>query len=81
VFYTGPGHYHTAEGRVYGTIAHEPIGSGGFGYDPLFHVARYGKTMAQLESADKNAISHRGAAFSLLKKYILDYLAESDART
>lgn len=75
VFYTGPGQYHTAEGTVRGTLSHKPIGSGGFGYDPLFFIARYKKTMAQLGSTEKNAISHRGAAFSILKRYIQAYLA------
>lgn len=79
VFYTGPGQYRTAEGTVHGTIALEAAGSGGFGYDPLFYVARYKKTMAQLDSAEKNRISHRGTAFSVLKEYIRAYLAGHDA--
>ncbi len=78
VFYAGPAQYHTVEGTVHGTVAHKPIGSGGFGYDPLFYVARYKKTMAQLDSAEKNAISHRGAAFSLLEKHIRSYIAGHD---
>lgn len=63
----GPGFEATADGRCEGTIGHERIGEGGFGYDPLFwpHEAP-GKTMAQLSMAEKNAISHRGRAFRQL---------------
>jgi XTP/dITP diphosphohydrolase len=46
----------TCEGR----IAHEPSGSGGFGYDPVFHLPDRGCTMADLTPAQKHEISHRG---------------------
>jgi XTP/dITP diphosphohydrolase len=53
----------TASGTCEGRIGHEPAGTGGFGYDPLFLPdATPGKTMAQLTLAEKNAISHRGEA-------------------
>ncbi len=51
-----------ARGTVEGRIAHEPAGENGFGYDPVFVVPELGRTMAQLSSAEKNAISHRGQA-------------------
>ena len=52
------------EGRCEGTLAHEPRGTGGFGYDPAFVPADRadGRTMAELTSAEKDAISHRGRA-------------------
>jgi XTP/dITP diphosphohydrolase len=50
------------EGKVEGHIAHRPRGSNGFGYDPLFVFPERGVTMAELTSAEKNAISHRGRA-------------------
>ena len=50
------------EGRVQGEILHELRGENGFGYDPLFYYAPFGKTMAEMTEAEKNAISHRGAA-------------------
>jgi XTP/dITP diphosphohydrolase len=75
LFYRGPGDYQTAEGTVHGTITRRPEGNSGFGYDPLFYVPQYGKTMAQLEPVDKNAISHRGMAFRALSQAIQSYLA------
>jgi XTP/dITP diphosphohydrolase len=51
-----------AQGRWEGVILREPQGSGGFGYDPLFFVPSQGMSAAQLDSATKNAISHRGFA-------------------
>jgi XTP/dITP diphosphohydrolase len=56
------------EGRCTGTLASEPQGEGGFGYDPIFIADEApGRTMAQLTDDEKDAISHRGhAARSLL---------------
>ena len=59
-----------AEGLLAGLITHSPQGVNGFGYDPLFMVPELGKTLAQTDAAEKNAISHRGQA---LRK-ILDRL-------
>ena len=52
------------EERCEGTLAHEPRGSGGFGYDPAFLPAEIddGRTMAELSAGEKDAISHRGRA-------------------
>ncbi len=61
------GECHTCEGRCEGIIALEPKGSYGFGYDPLFYVPAYGKTMAELGSEIKNQISHRAMALKALK--------------
>jgi XTP/dITP diphosphohydrolase len=56
----------TYEGRCEGTLALEPRGGGGFGYDPAFIPADTGaddtRTMAELSPAEKHAISHRGRA-------------------
>lgn len=49
-----------AVGKVHGEIAREMIGDGGFGFDPVMWIPSLGKTMAQLDPAHKNAISHRG---------------------
>lgn len=55
---------HVVERRCTGTLAAQPRGDGGFGYDPAFlpdHVPG-GRTMAQLTASEKDAISHRGRA-------------------
>ena len=62
------------EGEIFGVIKKIPRGSGGFGYDPYFYVDE-NKTMAELTPAEKNSISHRGAALRkmlpLLKERLL----------
>jgi XTP/dITP diphosphohydrolase len=49
-----------AVGRVVGEIAREPVGSNGFGFDPVMFIPEFGKTFAQLPIEVKNANSHRG---------------------
>ena len=56
------GRCETYDGQVSGLIMREARGDGGFGYDPLFIVPEYGKTMAELPLEIKNRISHRGTA-------------------
>lgn len=51
-----------AVGRVVGEIALEPIGSNGFGFDPVMLIPEFGRTFAQLPVEVKNAYSHRGRA-------------------
>ena len=53
-------------GTCEGVIHFEPIGRHGFGYDPLFYMPEYDKTMAQMDSKLKNKISHRAKALQLL---------------
>jgi len=68
-----------AEGRCEGTLAEQPRGSGGFGYDPAFLPADLGpadgRTMAEIDAAEKHAISHRGRA----ARALADALAERGA--
>jgi XTP/dITP diphosphohydrolase len=59
-----------SEGIVRGTIAAEPRGTNGFGYDPLFYYPPFGCTLAELDSERKAAVSHRGAAFRVLSEYL-----------
>lgn len=54
------------EGRLDGTLARAPRGSGGFGYDPVLRPAGEARTCAELSPQEKDAISHRGAAFRRL---------------
>ncbi|MEI6803841.1 MAG: RdgB/HAM1 family non-canonical purine NTP pyrophosphatase [Burkholderiales bacterium] len=51
-----------AVGRVVGQIAREPMGSNGFGFDPVMWIPEFGQTFAQLPVEVKNANSHRGRA-------------------
>jgi non-canonical purine NTP pyrophosphatase (RdgB/HAM1 family) len=55
------------EGYVYGKIGYLEKGEHGFGYDPLFIVDGYGRTMAEIDSSEKNKISHRANA---LKEFV-----------
>ncbi len=58
------------EGACRGVIGFKEVGKKGFGYDPLFILPRYGRTMAQLSVEEKNRISHRGEALRKLRKII-----------
>lgn len=55
-----------SEGACPGFITDTPKGTNGFGYDPLFYLPQYGKTMAEISIEDKNQISHRGEAIRKL---------------
>lgn len=69
-----------AVGTCNGTIACEPRGDGGFGYDPLFVVDGLGgRTMAELSALEKNRISHRAHALALLKPLLEGVLADASA--
>ena len=60
-------------GAVAGMIQYEPAGEHGFGYDPVFYLPSYGRTLAQLPVDAKNRISHRGDAARKARR-ILDAL-------
>lgn len=66
----------TAEGRCGGTIAFAPMGTDGFGYDPLFFVPDKAKTFAQLTAEEKNEISHRGKALTDFAAKLETYLKQ-----
>lgn len=51
-----------------GIIAKVAAGKGGFGYDPILYLPKYGKTSAELSQEEKNRISHRGKALRLMKE-------------
>lgn len=59
------------EGTCEGTIAFEPVGAGGFGYDPIF-LMEDGRSFAQLTDAQKDTVSHRGRALRLLEQALRD---------
>lgn len=58
------------EGRVDGTIASEPGGENGFGYDPVFVADETGRRFAEMTAEEKNSISHRGRAMRKLAEFL-----------
>lgn len=62
------------EGKVWGSITEEAKGEGGFGYDALFYYPGAQMTFAQMQSDQKNKISHRGLAVLSLKEKLADWM-------
>ena len=60
----------SSEGVIEGYIGYEAKGKGGFGYDPIFYVEKYGTSTADISPEEKNAISHRGQALREIKRQI-----------
>ena len=58
------------DGSLEGSVSRAPRGSRGFGYDPVFYLSAYKKTVAQLPISLKNRISHRAKAFKKLKRFL-----------
>ena len=56
-----------AVGRVVGEITHEPLGSNGFGFDPVMLIPSEGQTFAQMTEDKKNSLSHRGQSSRLMR--------------
>lgn len=65
------GEEHLFTGKVEGSIATEPHGNGGFGYDPIFVADESGVAFAEMSQDAKNEISHRGRAMRALMQYLL----------
>ena len=62
----------TYTGIVRGSLAHEMIGDGGFGYDPIFVPEGYDITFAEMDPADKNVLSHRYHALQQVKQALIE---------
>ena len=60
------------EGRLDGELVFPPRGDGGHGYDPIFRPEGSDKTFAEMEDAEKDAISHRARAFARLRAALID---------
>ncbi|MGS0763930.1 XTP/dITP diphosphatase [Syntrophomonas curvata] len=73
------GNIYTVEGKCEGQIGYEGRGAGGFGYDPLFIPKGYTRTFAELSSAEKNKISHRGQAL-VKARVLLEQMDEPGGR-
>jgi len=59
-----------SEGVVNGTIAAEPRGEHGFGYDPIFFYPPFNRTLGEVPRDEKATVSHRGQAFAALRRYL-----------
>jgi XTP/dITP diphosphohydrolase len=60
----------TTEGQI--VKKSDVRGSGGFGYDPIFYLPGFGKTLAELSAEEKNAISHRGKAGRVIREQLIE---------
>ena len=69
------GHAETVSGECEGMIAPKPRGEHGFGYDPIFYLPEYGKTIAEIALGLKNEISHRGRAARKAREVLARMLA------
>jgi len=58
------------EGTCKGQVTRQPRGVNGFGYDPLFYLPEYNKTMAEIDPEQKNRLSHRAVALEKLMSYL-----------
>ncbi len=63
------------EGSIDGSIIREPRGTNGFGYDPIFVPLGYAVTTAEMDSDEKDAISHRGRALQALAPVVRELLS------
>jgi len=63
-----------SEGRAEGRIINQLKGGGGFGYDPLFYYPEAGMTFAEMESEEKNRVSHRSHALHGLHEKLIKHL-------
>lgn len=76
VLYLDDYRFSAVQETLTGSIASEPRGTGGFGYDPIFLLPGGDKTVAELEEDEKNRLSHRGKAGAALRPHI-DRLEET----
>lgn len=71
----------TCEGVYRGSISHEPKGTNGFGYDPIFWNDNLEKTSAEMTKEEKNAVSHRGRALREAKVILAKWNDEKTPKT
>ena len=74
IFYTDGDRELYTQSEIKGYITEEQRGKNGFGYDPVFYIPEVKKTMAELTSAEKNKLSHRGQAMRKFRKLLLDFI-------
>ena len=78
-YVTADGDEQVVEGRCEGTLTHDPRGTNGFGYDPLFFIPEMGKTTAELAPEQKHGISHRGKALRRMRELMNRLPSQPDA--
>ena len=81
VLYLGPQRFYSAQETMEGSLIQSlnlSRGTGGFGYDPIVILAGTDKTIAQLSSQEKNALSHRGKAARGLHQILLSLVQPSN---
>ena len=66
---------HAVQAECPGSIALEPRGTNGFGYDPIFIPDEFDQTFGELSDGVKSSISHRSKAAELIIRYLLDFIA------
>ena len=62
-----------SRGVIEGRIAEQPVGTEGFGYDPIFFYPPFSRTLAELTPKQKARVSHRGQAFKTLHQYLANH--------
>ena len=67
----------TTIGECHGELTYAPVGENGFGYDPVFYMEQFGRTLAQVTPEEKNSVSHRGRALRAMKEKLTDYFKEN----
>ncbi len=68
--FVAPGVVHVEHGACEGHIAHEPRGTNGFGYDPLFIPDGHTRSFAEMTVPEKQTLSHRGRAFRKIRRFL-----------
>ena len=74
--YLPDGRSHCEEGRFDGRILRAPVGSNGFGYDPIFQPEGLSISSAQMSSEEKDLISHRGKSLRAIAPHVIHLLKE-----
>ncbi|MDH4081684.1 MAG: XTP/dITP diphosphatase [Nitrospira sp.] len=67
------GDVHVTQGSLEGLITEQSVGDRGFGYDPVFLVPEFNRTLAQLTAEEKNRMSHRARAFVQMRVWLEDH--------
>jgi len=69
------GREQVAEGRFEGRILHAPVGTNGFGYDPIFQPLGLSISSAQMSAQEKDVVSHRGKSLRSIAPHVIQMLA------